>query len=42
MSRRGDAMSEEQYVYFIDNKVQHEVLDAETCIEAIEKGYRAW
>ena len=35
-------MSEEQYVYFIDNKVQHEVLDAETCIEAIEKGYRAW
>ncbi len=35
-------MSEEQYVYFIDNKVQHEVLNAETCIEAIEKGYRAW
>ena len=35
-------MSEEQYVYFIDNKVQHEVLDAEACIEAIEKGYRAW
>ncbi len=35
-------MSEEQYVYFIDNKVQHEVLDAQACIEAIEKGYRAW
>ncbi len=35
-------MSEEQFVYFIDNTVQHEVLDAETCINAIEKGYRAW
>jgi len=35
-------MNEEQYVYFIDNKVQHEVLDAATSIDAIEKGYRAW
>ncbi len=35
-------MSEEQYVYFIDNTIQHEVLNAEACIEAIEKGYRAW
>lgn len=35
-------MNEEQYVYFIDNAVQHEVLDAEATIEAIEKGYRAW
>ncbi len=35
-------MNENQYVYFIDNTIQHEVLDAETCIEAIEKGYRAW
>lgn len=35
-------MSEGQYVYFIDNTVQHEVLDAEACIEAIERGYRAW
>ena len=35
-------MSDEQYVYFIDNKVQHDVLDAEACIEAVENGYRAW
>jgi alanine dehydrogenase len=35
-------MNEEQYVYFIDNAMQHEVLDAEACIEAIENGYRAW
>jgi alanine dehydrogenase len=35
-------MNEAQHVYFIDNIVQHEVLDAEACIEAIEKGYRAW
>jgi ornithine cyclodeaminase/alanine dehydrogenase-like protein (mu-crystallin family) len=35
-------MNEAPYVYFIDNTVQHEVLDAVTCIEAIEKGYRAW
>ncbi len=35
-------MNEDQYVYFIDNKVQHQVLDAEACIEAIENGYRAW
>ena len=35
-------MSKEQYVYFIDNKVQHEVLDAEACIEAVERGYHAW
>lgn len=36
------ANNEERYVYFIDNTLQHEVLDAQTCIEAIEKGYRAW
>ncbi len=35
-------MNEERYVYFIDNALQHEVLDAQACIEAIEKGYRAW
>jgi ornithine cyclodeaminase/alanine dehydrogenase-like protein (mu-crystallin family) len=35
-------MNEEQYVYFIDNAIQHEVLDAPACIEAIENGYRAW
>ncbi len=35
-------MNEEQYVYFIDNAIQHEVLDAQACIEAIENGYRAW
>lgn len=35
-------MNEQQYVYFIDNSVQQEVLDAEASIEAIQKGYRAW
>lgn len=35
-------MADEQYVYFIDNAVQHEVLDAAACIDAIEQGYRAW
>lgn len=35
-------MSEDQYVYFIDNKVQHQVLEAKACIEAIENGYHAW
>ena len=35
-------MNEEQYVYFIDNAIQHAVLDAPACIEAIENGYRAW
>jgi len=35
-------MNEERYVYFIDNALQHQVLDAQACIEAIERGYRAW
>ena len=35
-------MADEQFVYFIDNAVQHEVLDAAACIDAIERGYRAW
>jgi ornithine cyclodeaminase/alanine dehydrogenase-like protein (mu-crystallin family) len=35
-------MADEQFVYFIDNATQHEVLDAAACIEAIEAGYRAW
>ena len=35
-------MNDEGYVYFIDNTVQHEVLDAEASIQAIEAGYRAW
>jgi ornithine cyclodeaminase/alanine dehydrogenase-like protein (mu-crystallin family) len=35
-------MDGEQDVYFIDNAVQHEVLDAVACIDAIEQGYCAW
>ena len=35
-------MNEERYVYFVDNALQHEALDAPACIEAIERGYHAW
>lgn len=35
-------MNEEQYVYFIDNTIQQEVLDAAASIKAVEEGYRAW
>ncbi|HVO94495.1 MAG TPA: hypothetical protein VMT22_16725 [Terriglobales bacterium] len=35
-------MNEERYVYFIDNALQNEVLDSRACIDAIERGYRAW